>query len=100
VRMPNSVTIIGSCSDDGRPVPPGKCTFKWSKVSGPGTVTFGSPLSLTTTAKFSTRGTYVLKLTVFDGKLSSADKMTVTVKRRLAATSAVPSNVRETDLVR
>ena len=97
--MPNSITIIGSASDDGLPVPPGKCVFQWSKVSGPGAVTFGSPLSLTTTAKFSVKGSYVLKLTVSDGKLSASDKMTATVRKRLT-TRAAPSNVRETDMLR
>jgi len=82
VRMPNSITIVGSCSDDGLPVPPGKCNFQWSKVSGPGSVTFSAPASLTTQAKFSISGTYVLVLTVNDGKLSGSDKMTVTVQKR------------------
>jgi hypothetical protein len=35
----------------------------WTKVSGPGNVTFTSPSSASTGATFSTAGTYVLRLT-------------------------------------
>jgi hypothetical protein len=36
----------------------------WSKVSGPGTVTFSDPYALNSTVSFSQPGSYVLKLTV------------------------------------
>ena len=42
-------------------------------MSGPGTVTFSSPTSLTPTATFSVAGTYVLRLTVSDSVLTASD---------------------------
>ena len=44
----------------------------WTKVSGPGTVTFGNAASPATTAQFSSVGNYVLRLTVSDGVLSAS----------------------------
>ncbi|HEX6257182.1 MAG TPA: hypothetical protein VFZ70_15345, partial [Euzebyales bacterium] len=41
VTLPASASLDGSVSDDGLPVPPGAVTTLWSKVSGPGTVSFG-----------------------------------------------------------
>ena len=57
----------------------GRVTTTWSKVSGPGTVTFGNPNAVDTTASFSAAGTYVLRLTANDSLLSSSDDITVTV---------------------
>jgi len=48
---------------DGGPVP---LTYTWAKVSGPGTVTFGSQAA-STTAVFSKSGTYLVKVTLSDG---------------------------------
>ena len=56
----------------------GVLTTTWSKVSGPGTVTFNVTLG-STTATFSVSGTYVLRLTAFDGALSTTDDLTVIV---------------------
>ena len=77
VTLPNSATLTGTVSDDG--LPNGTLTRTWSKFSGPGTVTFGTPTANTTTATFSSAGTYVLRLTASDGALSSSDDVTVTV---------------------
>src|SRR5262249_35101194 len=52
-------------------------TTTWSKVSGPGSVTFGSASALTTTATFSASGTYVLRLTAYDGALTSTSDVTI-----------------------
>jgi len=38
-------------------------TIAWSKVSGPGTVTFGNANTLNTTTSFFAAGTYILRLT-------------------------------------
>lgn len=78
-----TATLSGAASDDGLPSPPGALTYAWSKVSGPGTVTFGSATALSTTATFSARGIYVLRLSVSDSDLTSTDDITITV-------SAVP----------
>jgi len=77
VTLPNVASLNGTVSDDGRPN--GTVTTAWSKVSGPGTVTFGSASTADTTASFSAAGTYVLRLTANDGALSASDDITVTV---------------------
>jgi len=53
---------------------------KWSKVSGPGRVTFENANTNETTATFSKIGDYVLKLTAGKGKLSSSSTLNVKVE--------------------
>jgi hypothetical protein len=77
VTLPASATLYGSASDDGFPTPPGTLTRTWSKTSGPGTVSFGSPNSAETTASFSSEGNYVLRLTASDGVRSSYSEVSV-----------------------
>jgi hypothetical protein len=74
ITLPSSATLDGTVTDDGLPNPPGIVTVQWTKVSGPGTVTFGNPNAVDTTASFSQAGPYLLQLTANDGeKASSAD---------------------------
>jgi hypothetical protein len=80
VTLPAIASLSGTASDDG--IPSGILNPTWSKVSGPGTVSFGSPNSLSTMATFSTNGTYVLRLTVSDGALSSHDDVQVVANAR------------------
>ena len=68
--------LSGIVTDDGLPLG-GTLNSTWSKVSGPGTVTFGNANQATTTASFSLAGVYVLRLTASDGDLSSSDEITV-----------------------
>ena len=82
--LPASANLNGTSSDDGLP---GPLTLTWSKVSGPGTVSFGSANAASTTATFSVSGTYVLRLTASDGTLSNADDVTITVD---AGTGDIP----------
>ena len=72
------VSLDGTVSDDGLPNPPGTVKTTWTKVSGPGTVTFANAAAVDTTASFSTAGTYVLRLTGSDGTLSASDDATIT----------------------
>jgi M6 family metalloprotease-like protein len=65
----NTVALEATVTDDGQPNPPGAVTTLWSKVSGPGTVTFGQPNLVDTSALFSGSGTYVLRLTADDGEV-------------------------------
>ena len=76
-----SATLNGSATDDGQPNPPGALTYTWSKVSGPGTVTFVDPTAASTVAAFSVGGTYTLKLTANDSALSGSDNVVVTVNK-------------------
>src|SRR5262249_45452904 len=66
------------------PVPPGKTTASWSKLSGPGTVTFSAPTSPNTSATFSASGTYVLRLSATDSALQSTSDVTVRVVENTA----------------
>ena len=77
VRMPLEITLSGVVADDGLPYVPGEVTYQWSKVSGPGDVSFGDVAALETTASFSVAGTYVLRLTADDGKVSAYDELSV-----------------------
>jgi hypothetical protein len=45
----------------------GPFTTSWSKVSGPGTVTFGNPAAASTTAAFSSFGNHVIRFTATGG---------------------------------
>jgi hypothetical protein len=79
VTLPASASLDGTVTDDGRPAPPAAVTSTWSKVSGPGTVTFAAPSAVDTTASFSAAGTYVLRLLADDSAATAADTVTVTV---------------------
>jgi hypothetical protein len=78
VTLPAAAILSGSANDDGLPIPPSLLTFTWSKVSGPGSVTFANAQALSTTASFPTAGTYLMRLTATDGALSASDDLTVT----------------------
>jgi alpha-tubulin suppressor-like RCC1 family protein len=77
--IPTPADLSGTATDDGLPNPPGALTLEWTKISGPGTVTFSDASSLTPTVFFSEVGEYVLRLTATDGTLSSSDDVLVTV---------------------
>ena len=79
IVLPNGVTLAGSVSDDGLPVPPGKFTVTWSKLSGPGNVTFSNASATSSSATFSQPGTYVLRLTASDGALQTTSDVTIAV---------------------
>jgi hypothetical protein len=79
VTLPGTASLAGTVTDDGLPNPPAATTATWSRVSGPGTVTFSPANSAAATAGFSAAGTYVLRLTGSDGALPTSDDVTVTV---------------------
>jgi hypothetical protein len=85
ITRPASATLAGSATDDALPAPPAAITYAWSKVSGPGTVTFADATNPTTTASFSVGGTYVLRLTTSDSLLDGTDDVTITVLPEPAA---------------
>jgi RHS repeat-associated protein len=79
VSLPtNSVLLTGSVVDDGLPTG-GTLTSKWTQLSGPAAVTFGTPNQPQTSATFSQAGTYVLQLTGNDSQLSTSATVTITV---------------------
>ncbi|HEV2706799.1 MAG TPA: RHS repeat-associated core domain-containing protein [Pyrinomonadaceae bacterium] len=73
-----SATLNGTVTDDGRP-PSSSLTYAWTKVSGPGTVSFSNPAALATTANFGEAGVYVLRLTADDTELTGSDDVRITV---------------------
>jgi hypothetical protein len=92
VTLPASGALAGTATDDGLPDPPAALSSVWSKVSGPGMVTFANTSALATTATFSTAGSYTLRLTVSDGGLSSADDVVVTVNAGNSPCAGICSN--------
>jgi hypothetical protein len=73
---PGSANLHGTVTDDGKPAP---FTVAWTKVSGPGKVSFGTPKAVDTTASFPSSGTYTLRLTANDTALKGYDDVVVTV---------------------
>ncbi|HET9667430.1 MAG TPA: multicopper oxidase domain-containing protein [Desertimonas sp.] len=86
VNLP-STELDGTVRDDFvTPV-----SVSWTMQSGPGTVTFGDPSSVDTTASFSTHGTYVLQLTADDGvNAPVSDVVTLTVVNPPPSVNAGP----------
>ncbi len=76
----NMTTFLdATVTDDGLPDPPAAVTTTWSKVSGPGTVTFDDASAVDTNVTFSVKGEYVLRLTASDGERTAFDEITVTI---------------------
>jgi len=78
IFLPNAAQLNGSVTDDGLPAG-GTLSRAWSKVSGPGTVSFSNPNQAITMASFSAAGVYTLRLTANDSQLTSSDDVVVTV---------------------
>ncbi len=78
ITLPDVATLSGTAADDGLPLG-STLMVSWAKVSGPGAVTFATANALSTTASFSSAGSYVLRLTATDGTLSSTSDMTIVV---------------------
>lgn len=75
VSIPSGVGISLAANVGGRT----NTTIAWSKVSGPGTVTFDTPAVVTTGAKFSANGTYVLRCSETSGASTTSVDVTVNV---------------------
>ncbi len=78
ITLPACAALSGSATDDGLPTG-STLSYRWIKVSGPGTVAFADASSAITNACFSASGTYVLRLTASDSGLAGNDNLTVTV---------------------
>ncbi|OVE76406.1 hypothetical protein BVX97_01070 [bacterium E08(2017)] len=57
----------------------GSVTYSWSKLSGPGAVTFDSPDSAQTTASFDTIGLHVVQVLTSDGNNQLASEIAINV---------------------
>jgi large repetitive protein len=77
-RVDDTVALHGSATDDGLPVD-SSVALLWTKLSGPGTVTFSTPSSVATLATFSAPGVYILQLMADDGLDKISDTVVVRV---------------------
>jgi hypothetical protein len=73
------VILEGVVSDDG---PASNLTYRWSVVSGPDSVKIANPSALRTTAEFDETGTYVMRLSVSDGRFTTFHDFTVVVTKK------------------
>jgi len=78
ITLPVCSSLTGSATDDGLPTG-STLSYRWIKVSGPGTVAFADASAPVTSACFSGSGVYVLRLTASDSGLAGNDNITVTV---------------------
>lgn len=76
VNVASTVLLDVVTADDAVP---GPTTYTWTKVSGPGGVTFTTPAVASTGATISVAGRYLLRLTASDGALSSTLDVPLTV---------------------
>ncbi len=72
-----AVPLTGSATDTD--TPSASLTFTWSKLDGPGSVTFADASSATTSASFGTVGSHTLQLEASDGVSSGFDTVVVNV---------------------
>jgi hypothetical protein len=79
ITLPSGATLDGTVTDDGLPDPPGSVIITWTKLSGPGAVTFADETEVDTDVSFSDAGLYVLRLTADDSDLQSSDDIGITV---------------------
>ena len=82
INVLDFVNLAGSATDDGIPV---ASTIGWSKVSGPGTAAIGEPNQPVTVASFTMPGTYVLRLTAYDGQTTRSSDATIVVNAALTS---------------
>ncbi len=84
-KVSEAVTVSAAATDaDGDTL-----TYQWSTVAGPAVVTFGTlgaSEDNANTATFSAAGTYILRVSVSDGKIEVSEELEVTVTQ--AASSA------------
>jgi hypothetical protein len=83
-----AITLDGTVTDDGLPSPPNAVTTTWSKVSGPGNITWGDSSVIDTTASFDTVGTYVIQLEADDSELTASDTASVMVSTEVPDVNA------------
>lgn len=70
--------LRGTATDDGAPYG-SQLSINWSRVSGPGTVSFSPSNQATTRATFTLPGTYLLKLSANDSRFLVEDTVAVQV---------------------
>gem|GEM_PF-1044919 len=75
----NTVTLNGSATDDGLPIPPAAINITWSQLSGPALSTIANIKTPATDVTFTSEGTYRFQLRVSDGAIIRTDTVFVVV---------------------
>ena len=88
------VNLAATVLDDGLPYP-SKLTYRWEKVSGPGSVSFDDPNWVEPTATFSAHGNYVLRLNASDGAETVSRDITVVANTPPTANAGPDLGVRD-----
>lgn len=76
----NTVTLNGSATDDGLPVPPAGINITWSQLGGSPPAAISNNKLPTTSVTFTTEGTYRFQLRAADGVFVKTDTVFVVVK--------------------
>jgi len=90
-RFPLEVPLFGSAADDGMPVVPGRVSFLWTQVSGPGPVEFVDPTLSNAVVRLPGTGVFTLRLTADDGDLHRTDEVVVQARRPSENAMFVPA---------
>ncbi|MFG6102783.1 hypothetical protein D0962_12310 [Leptolyngbyaceae cyanobacterium CCMR0082] len=77
IALSETVELQGAIADDR--LDNSALFVTWTQIDGPGNVQFDDIHAINTTAQFSQRGFYRLRLTASDGLLTSSDDLTVLV---------------------
>lgn len=72
-----TVHLAGTVTDDG--LPSGAISMHWSVVKGPAAVSFGNFGTAITSAQFALPGTYGLRLSASDGRLTGCDEVVISI---------------------
>lgn len=83
-------TLQGVVTDDGL-TGSGTQFTNWTKISGPGTVTFGNSHQTNSTASFSANGIYVLQLAACDGQYTNSSQVTIAFNPTLSVSLTAPT---------
>ncbi len=84
-------TLEGVVMDDGL-TGGGTMFTNWTKISGPGTVTFGNSHQTNSTASFSANGIYVLQLSASDGQYTNSSLVTIAYNTTLSVSLTAPTD--------
>ena len=90
IVLADAVDLDATITENGLS-PQGITGYRWSRVSGPGSVDFARPDAEDTSASFSKIGSYVLGLTVNTGSDSASDTVDITVNLKAAGGSGLAS---------
>ena len=74
-----TVSLPGTVSDDGRPLPPGAVSNTWIQIDGPVSVTITNANSSTNEVYFTQAGEYVFRLIADDAQVKTFADLNVTV---------------------